>query len=277
MKSNLKRLNIETIFEIINGIEDTNALTIEKVGPVGRLTIKNDIIDDAEDERKENRMGFLQNVLMTMDLESMVFNHLKNKDITLERFLCQYIILYNLSISSEKFEEYTNKILGNDSKNGCINVFIKDGNSFRPIICLLSYRNDYDLDTHKKYSEDEVLRLIESKEIVIKSNPLYSEMEDNFFCGIEDCSDIEDERVRKFTMKTYPFIYQELRDTISESKIDEDRIAYKNDRKEGLIEILKYYEEIKLKHEKKVKSLVCAQEMCFRKLSTLNTTSKNPK
>ncbi|MDD2625503.1 MAG: hypothetical protein PHR55_01910 [Bacilli bacterium] len=242
MKSKLKKIDIESLLNFIKVIE--NKTIKEKINDdVERIAINLSALD--EDQLLMNRDSFFNNNYIQMEKDLDAFDFLIKRNIPLLVFIDKYKVLYDTSMSIEKQNEYIDKILGKNSKKGIINVFIEGEKSFKPIICLVNYRNDYDLNINKKYSEDETLRLIESKQIVVISNPSYKEMKSNFFCGIEDVLDLNDERVIRFTTNIYPSIYEDIRTNLTNSKIKNDMHIYKEDRTKAFNEINGYYESIR--------------------------------
>ncbi len=262
MKSILKKLDMDSIIEMINDIEDPSAIIEESIGPITITKFNKAVINDDEKFKADNRLNLIVCITMQMSLEMRVFESLRQNKTNIEHYLEHYSHIYKPSISMQKQNEYIDKILGKDSKKGIINVYIRDGSNFRPILCFVNYRNDFDLDTHKKYSEEEILRLIESKEIVVLNNPLYKETKDHFFCGLEECVDIEDKNVVKFVLKHYPFIYEELRRNIDFSKLESDRVEYLRDRKEGLNKIANYYRVMKEEIAKKAEQCRVIEQLC---------------
>ncbi len=132
------------------------------------------------------------------------------------------------SLSDENRDKYTKNILGEDYIKSNINVFIEeDKYNIRPVIYLISKRKD--LNNNPKLTEEETLNLIEDKQIVINYSTQYKDYEDrpHFFCAIDECLDIEDDRIINFTLKNYPFIYRDLRKNLSVKKVEGDRLKYK--------------------------------------------------
>ncbi len=149
---------------------------------------------------------------------------------SLGSFISLYKDIYRSYLTEEERENYTKMILGEHEK-GAINVFIKeDSYKTRPVIYLISKKKGLVLKNNGKLTEEETLKLIESKKIVINYQTQYKDYDDrkHFFCAIDECLNLEDEKVIKFTLKNYPFIYRDLRKTLTVKKVEEDQKLYKN-------------------------------------------------
>lgn len=149
---------------------------------------------------------------------------------SLGSFINIYKDIYKTYLTEEDREKYTKTIL-RDYEKGNINVFIEeDSYKTRPVIYLISKKKGLVLKNNGKLTEEETLKLIESKKIVINYQTQYKDYDDrkHFFCAIDECLNLEDEKVIKFTLKNYPFIYRDLRKTLTVKKVEEDQKLYKN-------------------------------------------------
>lgn len=149
---------------------------------------------------------------------------------SLGSFISLYKDIYRSYLTEEERENYTKMILGEHEK-GAINVFIKeDEYKTRPVIYVISKKKGLVLKNNGKLTEEETLKLIESKQIVINYKTQYKEYDyrPHFFCAIDECLECDDDRVVEFTLKNYPFIYRDLRRSFSVKKVEEDKKIYKS-------------------------------------------------
>lgn len=172
---------------------------------------------------------FLENIKMKKRAFSDLIKSVENNN-SLLNFIYIYKDIYEPTEMNEMLrDKFASLVLGEDNKKDVINVFIQENPyKVRPVIYTIRRKKDTVLPNDKKVTEEEAMRLIEAREIVITYNTVYEDYEDreHFFCAIDECLNVEDPRVVKFTLDNYPFIYREIRNGLDVKTIEADRKLY---------------------------------------------------
>ena len=172
---------------------------------------------------------FLENVKMKKRAFIDLIKSVENNN-SLLNFIYIYKNIYEpAAINETQRDKFASLVLGEDNKKDIINVFIQeDPYKVRPVIYTIRRKNDVVLPKDKKVTEEEALRLIEARKIVITHSTVYEDYEyrEHFFCAIDECLDVNNPSVVKFTLDNYPFIYREIRNGLDVKTIEADRKTY---------------------------------------------------
>lgn len=201
---------------------------------------------------KEIKLLGLTQLLESFDIFKPNFNELIRvieQRGSVEYFLSLYKDHYKpCQLTDELRDKYAKQILGEDIEKSNINVFI-DENLYetRPVVYMIYKKKGIGIKNNGKLSEEETLKLIESKQIIINYSTVYKDYDDrpNFFCSIDECFDIEDERVVNFTIKNYPFLYRDIMNNLTVKKIEEDKKRYAENIRIGKQEISNKLADVK--------------------------------
>jgi hypothetical protein len=258
--------------DTLRKIDEAKPIKVERLENALKVSVNiTALSDNFEDRKQKGREELINHVLLLFALERESFGHFFYDRLSLFNFIKTYRRVFEAKCSNEKINNYVNNILGEEHINSFINVFIKENKySDKLIFCEISHKKGFILKQDKKYSEAEILKLIKSKDIVVRYSTHHTDKQEHFFCAIEECLDLNDDRIISFTMDNYPFIYEDLRSSLDTSTINKGRVDFRNNRELVLIDILNYFNKVKKTNGNNSYNADCLAKRCISSLKRLN-------